>query len=194
MIICEIRKVYQNEIDNYVLKHENDISVYNKKCDDDKKSFLCSRNIIKDILIKEFEISDYIIKYSKNGKPKIYLKNGDCIFVSISNKDGFCFVAVGGQEVGVDFEKINPNVDYNNIVKKYNPNLDIKSVTEFYYHWTLIESYIKLYDLRLFDVLKLSINEILNSSEVLMHEIYNENYVFCLLCINKVKIKFINNL
>lgn len=193
MIICKIQIVCQKYLNEDVLCFEENLENYYKKNLENKKYFICSRNCINELLKKYYKVEKYKIKYSNNGKPKIILENGKQIFLSISNKDKYCVVAIGDVEIGIDFEKINEKINYQKFVKRFNAKLKIENVTQFYFYWTLLESYIKLFDLQLFNSFELDEKQILKKINILKHEIYNEKYVICVISNIKCKIIFINN-
>ncbi|MEH7463810.1 4'-phosphopantetheinyl transferase superfamily protein [Bacillus thuringiensis] len=86
--------------------------------------------------------------YNKYGKP--YLENFPNIHFNISHSGKYVVCAIDKSPVGIDVETINPidltivNSSFSKLEKKYLSQLQLnEKLTQFYYIWTMKESYIK---------------------------------------------------
>lgn len=94
-------------------------------------------NLIKEILLKEYNISNYKIDFTENGKPFIV---GNEIYLSISNDNGLLVLVFDRVPVGVDiqfYKKINSNM-------KKVLNLEINDSKEIIDNFSAREAIIKL--------------------------------------------------
>ncbi len=83
------------------------------------------------------------IEKTENGKP--YLKSNIPLYFSVSHTNALLFIAFSDENIGVDVERIDRNVNYSTLLKKfpYTEREEISSATDFLTHWTAKEAAIK---------------------------------------------------
>ncbi len=140
--------------DDAVFKFHYDQMSQQRKSKIDKLNIRESKNasllagILLNKLIEANNFSDYQIVQSDNGKP--YEKNNK-FFFSISHSKSMVAVAISDIPVGIDLE-MNSRQEKKNIIKRFFNEDDMNK--PFLEVWTQKESYTKLKDLNLIDVLK----------------------------------------
>lgn len=94
-------------------------------------------NILKSHLQAPFEI-----KRTENGKPYI---EGNPLFFSITHSGDRALVAISNVPVGVDLEVFNTK-KYSAVLESFSANekLEILSDSDFLFHWTAREAFIKM--------------------------------------------------
>lgn len=103
-----------------------------------------SHELLRKILLSEYNISDYTLTYNEFGKP--YLDNIN-LFFNLSNSYDVSALSVSNKEIGIDIEKIT----YNELIMKKCFNDVEKSLVinscnvaeEFTRIWTVKEAYLK---------------------------------------------------
>lgn len=122
------------------------------------------QEIIKKVLKKQYNIDNYEICYTKNGKP--YLKNNK-VYFNISNDNQYFIIAFSKHPIGIDIQF------YKKINKEFKKILNIceyddKKCIEIF---SLKEAIIKLEGLTLKDINKI------NTKKYKIKKIRNEKYV-----------------
>ena len=105
-----------------------------------------SSMFLKEILEKEYNISNYEIIKNKNGKP--YLRDNS-IYFNISHKKDLIIVAISNNEVGIDIEYIDVNMELkqtllNKFFSVNEINYINNDIEKFFEVFTKKESYIKM--------------------------------------------------
>lgn len=155
------------EKEKYVLYYETNIK---------------SNILLEKILKEKYNMNDYTIKKNINGKP--YIKNNP-IFISISNKNNICCIAVSKKKIGLDIEFYDKNKKYNLNILNYwfndeEKNLIGNDIKKMLLYWTKKESYIKLRGKRLKNIKKYNIKY-----EMYYYDTqYINNYIFTI-CMKK---------
>ena len=109
------------------------------------KDFIYSKDLLRECLKKNFNISDYEIIYNEYNKP--YLKN-EKIYFNISHDNGTTVLVVSDKEIGVDVEyftykesvvrKYFTNNEQNEILNSTNKEYDFTRI------WVMKEAFIKM--------------------------------------------------
>lgn len=86
------------------------------------------------ILKKEYQVSDFNIRYNQYQKP--YIKD---LYFNISHSNKMIAIIISNEECGIDIEYINPYKDITNLKKRFH----INNNDEFYKQWTRKEAYFK---------------------------------------------------
>jgi phosphopantetheine--protein transferase-like protein len=144
--------------------------------EDDQQSYIILHGMLRQLLGRYTGILPDRIKFQYNQFGKPFLVGTEkSIFFNISHSSGISLLALDtNSRVGVDVEKINPNVDYNAIIRhcftekenSYINEFRDRSIQRFYRVWTRKEALLK--------ALGIGIRELLNV-EVLGKSIYHMN-------------------
>lgn len=124
--------------------------------DKDRNRFIVSHEALRRILGHYLEVPPEVIKYGygPHGKPNLdpELMHGGLTF-NLSHSGEFALVAVGRErEVGVDVEKVRPEIDLERIARRYFSPAEVEGLfilptslqlAAFYRCWTRKEAYIK---------------------------------------------------
>jgi 4'-phosphopantetheinyl transferase len=118
--------------------------------DEDFERKLLGEMLIRDILVKEYDVSENAIVFSCNRYGKPYLLSEKSIHFNMSSSDDYVACAVGSEEVGIDIEHIMPidplvaeyffSAEEINTLKGYEGH---RKLEYFYGVWTIKESYVK---------------------------------------------------
>ncbi|MBB6714148.1 4'-phosphopantetheinyl transferase family protein [Clostridium gasigenes] len=117
----------------------------------DKIQTIVADILIRDQLIKKFNIRNENISFNKNTYGKPYVEKIQNFNFNISHSGEFVVVAISEHEIGIDIEKIN-SIEYFDIAKNFFSNEEVRyiicpneqeSLERFYEVWTLKEAYIK---------------------------------------------------
>lgn len=109
----------------------------------DKSAFPSSLLAVENILSTYFGVSTPKINRTENGKP--YLENYKKLFFSVSHTKDRLFIAFGNGSIGLDVERLDREVNYLAIIKKFpfEEREEISCKKDFLKHWTIKESAIK---------------------------------------------------
>lgn len=118
----------------------------NKKINEnDKKRSLLGLILLEELLKKD--LTNIIIKYSKNGKP--YLKDNN-IYFNISHKKDYVVTIISNKRIGIDIEYIDKNKINSSILKYFSTETEEKNINNKELYFTLFslkESYLKMKDI-----------------------------------------------
>lgn len=125
------------------LSYSRKLRIDKYKREDDRRRSLAGELLVKQLLAKEFNISDASIECDEKGKPFV---RGEDIYISISHSGDKILCAADFKPLGADIEKIKPiNLK---IAQKIATDKELKfingSVEKFYEVWTAKEAYFKL--------------------------------------------------
>ena len=111
----------------------------------DKALYSSSESALKDILARDYQISNAVILRNENGKP--YLKNEQTssLFFSITHTKKQLFIIFSDENIGIDAEPLSRQAQYASIIKSFplEEQEEISSNLDFLRHWTAKESAIK---------------------------------------------------
>lgn len=110
----------------------------------EKTAFPTSISAVEKILSTYFDITAPKISRTDNGKP--YLENPEKrLFFSVSHTKTALFIAFSDENVGLDAEKLNREVNYTSILRKFpvEEREEIKNAEDFLRLWTVKESAVK---------------------------------------------------
>lgn len=110
-----------------------------------KNTFPSTDDAVFYLLKTFYNIQNPCIKRNENGKPFLDGNKNAYLFFSVSHTDDLLFVAVGNQNVGIDAEKIDREINYLPILKKFSltERERIRNKQDFISFWTAKESAIK---------------------------------------------------
>lgn len=123
-----------------------------------KKQLLGAGLLLRHALISSGLAPDTEIKRGNNGKPY-----ADGINFSLSHSDKYVLIAVAGNEVGADIEKIDENQNLS-VSERLFDDRDLKDIDihKFFSMFTRLESYGKMTGMGLFPAAKTPMNKIKN--------------------------------
>lgn len=114
---------------------------------DKDKKLSAGAYLLLERMLEDENVTKPIFRLGKFGKP--YISNHEDIHFNLSHSDRLVACAISDREVGIDIEKIDPEIDlaiaklyfynseYENIMNAENPQ------DEFFRYWVLKESYMK---------------------------------------------------
>ena len=121
------------------------------KYDEDRCTYLFCHTLLRLILSKRLNMShaDLLIAYDNNKKPYLH---GDPLYFNISHtRDSFAIILSEQFRVGIDLEKVDMNIDFNSILRKYFSSQEREFILElpddsrdrFFLLWTRKEALLK---------------------------------------------------
>jgi len=84
----------------------------------DEDRFKISRGALRIIVGRYLNIRPSLIDFKQGINKKPYIKNSS-LFYNVSHSGDWIILAVSGSEVGVDTERVNPQFDFNDVIKEY---------------------------------------------------------------------------
>ena len=121
-----------------------------------RDDYIISRGLLRTLLGRYLDVppSQLNFRYGLYGKPALAIEPGaDTIHFNLSHSHGLALFAVArGRELGVDLERIRPDVNYNEIAQRVFSIREVEALRslplnvrreEFFTYWTCKEAYVK---------------------------------------------------
>ena len=105
-------------LNNYIDKNDK-IKADQLHSEDDRMTYLACHTMLRLVLSKKLDIDpgEIFIVTDKNNKPRL---PGDTIFFNISHtREAFAFVISDKTNVGIDLEKVDRDIDFESIIKRF---------------------------------------------------------------------------
>lgn len=157
-----IDKMYESHVNSYKNEEKHDISSL--------AWFYLDKYLLEDFNIN---INDYVLKYTKNGKPYIEAN----IYFNISHSENLIAIIISNKLCAIDIECIKINKDYSRIAKTILNSDELDKINDKDYivsTWTKIECYTKLSDTALLSNLRIRKN---TTTKKISDSIKNKYYV-----------------
>lgn len=117
-------------------------------------NFIINRGFLRVILAKYLSINGKQIKFIYNQKGKPYLSDNSQsnIKFNLSHKNQYTIYAISQNDLGIDIEVIKPNIEVENIVKRFFTKEELNYISQlqkverleyFFQLWTAKEAYLK---------------------------------------------------
>ena len=122
----------------------------------DRRHFIAARGLLRAILARYLKMrpGDLRFQYRPAGKPALFGGSGaEPLSFNLSHSHGLALYAIAcGRQVGVDLERIRPDISHDRIARRFFSTREIAALTAlpgeqrnrmFFYLWTSKEAFIK---------------------------------------------------